>query len=73
MRNKTDPEGLPELTEREREVLDLLARGAGTSDIAAVINISEKTVRNHLSNIYGKLRVTDRVQAVLRARRAGLG
>jgi DNA-binding NarL/FixJ family response regulator len=73
MRNKTDPEDLPELTEREREVLDLLARGAGTSDIAAAINISEKTVRNHLSNIYGKLRVTDRVQAVLRARRAGLG
>jgi DNA-binding NarL/FixJ family response regulator len=73
MRNKTDPEDLPELTEREREVLDLLARGAGTSDIAAATNISEKTVRNHLSNIYGKLRVTDRVQAVLRARRAGLG
>ncbi len=66
-------EALPELTEREREVLDLLARGKSTSEIAEAVFVSEKTVRNHLSNIYGKLRVADRVQAVLRAKQAGLG
>jgi RNA polymerase sigma factor (sigma-70 family) len=67
------PDALPELTEREREVLDLLARGKSTADIAQSISVSEKTVRNHLSNIFEKLQVTDRVQAVLRAKRAGLG
>lgn len=69
-----DPrDALPELTEREREVLDLLARGQGTHDIAQTLALTEKTVRNHLSNIYSKLQVTDRVQAVLRARQAGMG
>jgi DNA-binding NarL/FixJ family response regulator len=67
------PDLLPDLTVCEREVLDLLARGKGTGDIAGAIDVSEKTVRNHLSNIYSKLRVTDRVQAVLRAKKAGLG
>ena len=67
------PAAFPELTEREREVLVLIAQGANNSDIAARLTISLKTVRNHVSNIYNKLQVTDRVQAALRARQAGLG
>jgi DNA-binding NarL/FixJ family response regulator len=63
---------LPKLTERETAVLTLLARGATTSAIARALAMSEKTVRNHLSSIFGKLEVSDRVQAVLRARAAGL-
>jgi DNA-binding NarL/FixJ family response regulator len=63
----------PELTDREREVLDELARGAGVSKIALDLAISHKTVRNHISTILGKLMVADRAQAVVRAREAGLG
>jgi DNA-binding NarL/FixJ family response regulator len=64
---------LPELTEREREVLALMARGAHNKDIAEKLVISGKTVSNHITNIFGKLQVADRAQAVLRAREAGLG
>jgi DNA-binding NarL/FixJ family response regulator len=67
-----DVDALPDLTDRETSVLTLLARGASTTAIAQTLAMSEKTVRNHLSSIFGKLRVTDRVQAVLRARAAGL-
>lgn len=63
----------PELTEREREVLDLLARGMNNAEIAGVLDISQKTVRNHVSNIFNKLQVADRAQAIIRARDAGLG
>lgn len=63
----------PELTEREREILELLAQGDNNSEIAARLVISQKTVRNHVSNIFNKLQVTDRVQAALRAREAGMG
>jgi DNA-binding NarL/FixJ family response regulator len=63
----------PELTEREREVLDLLARGMNNAEIAGVLVISQKTVRNHVSNIFNKLQVADRAQAIIRARDAGLG
>jgi DNA-binding NarL/FixJ family response regulator len=63
----------PELTEREREVLDLLAQGKSNSDIAHRFVISAKTVRNHVSNIFAKLHVADRAQAIVRAREAGLG
>jgi DNA-binding NarL/FixJ family response regulator len=63
----------PELTAREREVLDLLAQGASNSDIARRFVISPKTVRNHVSNIFAKLHVADRAQAIVRAREAGLG
>ncbi len=63
----------PELSPREREVLDLMARGDGNVSIARRLGLSEKTVRNHVSNIFLKLRVADRVQAVVRARDAGLG
>ena len=63
----------PELTERENEILALIAQGISNHEIAQQLNISLKTVRNHVSNIYNKMQVTDRVQAVLRAREAGLG
>jgi DNA-binding NarL/FixJ family response regulator len=63
----------PELTEREREVLDLLARGLTNAKIARRLVVSDKTVRNHVSNVFAKLHVTDRASAVARARDAGLG
>ena len=64
---------LPELTPREREVLDLIARARNNSDIARLLGLSQKTVRNHVSNIFTKLQVADRAQAIVRARTAGLG
>ena len=64
---------LPELTDREREVLTLIAQGRSNQQIAEQLFLSLKTVRNHVSNIFGKLQVVDRAQAVLRAREAGLG
>jgi DNA-binding NarL/FixJ family response regulator len=63
----------PELTAREFEVLNLLARGNSNQEIADSLVISKKTVRNHLSNIFSKLQVADRVQAIIRAREAGMG
>jgi DNA-binding NarL/FixJ family response regulator len=63
----------PELTRREGEVLDLVAAGHRNSAIARTLNLSEKTVRNHLSSILLKLQVEDRSAAIVRAREAGLG
>jgi DNA-binding NarL/FixJ family response regulator len=63
----------PELTAREREVLELIAAGRNNSQIAQVLSLSGKTVRNHVSIIFGKLRVADRAQAIVRAREAGWG
>jgi DNA-binding NarL/FixJ family response regulator len=63
----------PELTEREREILELLAAGRTNPQIAGRLVLSEKTVRNHVSSILFKLRVSDRAAAVARARDAGLG
>jgi DNA-binding NarL/FixJ family response regulator len=63
----------PQLTDREREVLDLIAQGRTNSSIAQHLAISEKTVRNHVSNIFTKLAVADRAQAVVKAREGGLG
>jgi DNA-binding NarL/FixJ family response regulator len=63
----------PDLTARERQVLDLLAAGRRNSAIAAELGMSEKTVRNHLSSILTKLQVEDRSAAIVRAREAGLG
>jgi DNA-binding NarL/FixJ family response regulator len=63
----------PELTDREREVLDLLAQGLTNAAIAARLFVSDKTIRNHVSNVFTKLHVTDRASAVARARDAGLG
>jgi DNA-binding NarL/FixJ family response regulator len=63
----------PELTEREEEILALVARGKSNQEIAAQLFVSVKTVRNHVSNILLKLQVADRAQAVIRARDAGIG
>jgi DNA-binding NarL/FixJ family response regulator len=63
----------PQLTERELEVLDLIATGEANERIARRLSISEKTVRNHVSNIFTKLGVSDRTAAALKARDAGLG
>lgn len=63
----------PQLTDREHEVLDLLAQGRPNSAIATRLHISDKTVRNHVSNIFTKLAVADRAEAIVRAREAGLG
>jgi DNA-binding NarL/FixJ family response regulator len=63
----------PELTARERQVLDLLAAGRSNHQIAQGLTLSVKTVANHLSAIFAKLQVADRTQAILRARDAGLG
>ncbi|MFD1939699.1 response regulator [Nonomuraea mangrovi] len=67
------PRPFPELTDREVEVLELVARGLSNTEIARRLFVSDKTVRNHVSNIFAKLRVGDRTQAALRAREAGLG
>lgn len=64
---------LPELTERERDVLRLIAQGLNNAAIAGRLVLSPKTVRNYVSDIFAKLQVADRVQAALRARSAGLG
>jgi DNA-binding NarL/FixJ family response regulator len=62
-----------DLTDRELEILQLIACGESNADIAHALTISIKTVRNHVSNIFSKLQVADRAQAVIRAREAGLG
>jgi DNA-binding NarL/FixJ family response regulator len=62
----------PDLTDRERELLRLIAQGWSNNDIAARLSISGKTVSNHISNIFNKLQVADRAQAMIRAREAGL-
>ena len=69
------PAGLPfpELTTREREILDLIAQGFNNTEIATRLVLSPNTVRNYVSNIFGKLQVVDRAQAIIRAREAGLG
>jgi DNA-binding NarL/FixJ family response regulator len=67
------PRPLPELSARELEILELMARGSANADIARYLGLTLKTVRNHVSNIYAKLLVADRAQAVLKARDAGLG
>jgi DNA-binding NarL/FixJ family response regulator len=63
----------PDLTTREREILALMAAHRTNPEIARRLALREKTVRNHVSNIFSKLQVADRAQAVLRAREAGLG
>jgi DNA-binding NarL/FixJ family response regulator len=63
----------PELTDREYEILTLIAQRRSNADIAAQLVLSPKTVRNHVSNILSKLQVADRVEAMMAARAAGLG
>jgi len=67
------PLAFPELTDREREVLDLIAQGHNNAAIAERLSLSPKTVGNHISNIFNKLQVADRAHAIIRAREAGLG
>lgn len=66
------PRHFPELTEREREILHLLAQGKSNPAIARELSLSPKTVANHVSNIFAKLQVADRAEAIIRARDAGL-
>jgi DNA-binding NarL/FixJ family response regulator len=63
----------PQLTEREREILDLLAGGLRTAAIADRLFLSPKTVSNHLTSIFAKLEVADRAEAIIRAREGGMG
>ncbi len=67
------PQVFPELSSREREILQLLAQGHKNAEIADRLVVSPKTVRNYVSNIISKLQVADRAQAILRAKEAGLG
>jgi len=67
------PPPFSQLTGREHQVLELLAQGRANSAIATRLSLSPKTVRNHVSNILAKLQVTDRAQAIIQARDAGMG
>ena len=66
-------QAFPELTAREREVLELVAQGHNNAWMARHFVLSQKTIRNHVSNIFTKLQVADRAQAIVRAREAGMG
>jgi DNA-binding NarL/FixJ family response regulator len=70
---RTNRAVFPELTDREREILDLIAAGRNNQEIAGQLFLSLKTVRNYVSSILTKLQVADRAQAIVRAREAGLG
>jgi len=72
-RSAAPQRAFPELTEREEEILSLVAQGKSNQEIARQLFVSLKTVRNHVSNILLKLQVADRAQAVIRARDAGMG
>lgn len=63
----------PNLTDREREILTLIAQGKNNQAIARELFLSPKTIANHVSNIFSKLQVADRSEAIIRARDAGLG
>lgn len=67
------PQIFPELTDREREILKLIAQGYNNTEIADKLALAPKTVRNHISNIFSKLQVADRAQAIIKARDAGMG
>jgi len=70
MRPVIPANAFPELTEREREILGFIAQGKTNAEIADDLVISPKTVANHVSNIFSKLQVVDRAQAVLRAQQS---
>ena len=73
LRARPAAEVFPELTERERVILGRIADGLDNGEIARELGLSVKTVRNHASNIFAKLQVAHRAQAIVRAREAGLG
>jgi DNA-binding NarL/FixJ family response regulator len=66
-------QAFPELTGREHDILNLLAGGASNHEIAQQLDLSPKTVSNYISNIFNKLQVADRAEAILKARDAGMG
>jgi DNA-binding NarL/FixJ family response regulator len=68
-----DRSAFPQLTERELEILDLIAAGRNNAQIAAALYLAPKTVRNNVSTILAKLHATDRADAIIQARDAGLG
>ena len=70
---RADPTAFPELTPREREVLTLIASGLSNAAIASRLGLAANTVGNHISNIFAKLQVASRAEAIVRARSAGLG
>jgi len=72
VRARPDPDVFPQLTERERVILGLIAGGLENAEIARELGLSVKTVRNHASNIFAKLQVAHRAQAIVMAREAGL-
>ena len=72
-RSRPAADVFPELTDRERVILGLIAEGKENMEIARQLSLSVKTVRNHASNIFAKLQVAHRAQAIVRARDAGLG
>ncbi|CAN5839371.1 hypothetical protein BH23ACT12_BH23ACT12_08990 [soil metagenome] len=67
------PSQFPQLTDREREVLELIAQGKPNPAIARQLSLSPKTVMNYVSSIFAKLHVADRSEAIVRAREQGLG
>ena len=69
----TPPQIFPALTDREREILNLVAQGYTNTAIARELSLSIKTVHNYVSNVFSKLQVADRAEAILRTREAGLG
>jgi DNA-binding NarL/FixJ family response regulator len=69
----SESQPFPELTDRERDILTLIAQGYTNTAIADRLYLSPKTVRNYVSNLFTKLQVADRAQAMIRAREAGLG
>jgi DNA-binding NarL/FixJ family response regulator len=73
IQNQTAVYAFPELTRRELDVLTLMAQQHSNQEIAETLSLSRKTVRNYTSNIFAKLQVADRTEAILRARDAGLG
>ncbi|GIE85611.1 response regulator transcription factor [Actinoplanes regularis] len=72
-RSDRAPGAFPVLTAREREILELVAQGRNNAYLARHLRLSPKTVRNHISNVFAKLHVADRAEAIVRAREAGLG
>jgi DNA-binding NarL/FixJ family response regulator len=72
-RSRPTADAFPDLTDRERVVLGLIAEGKENGEIARQLDLSVKTVRNHASNIFAKLQVAHRAQAIVKAREAGLG
>ncbi len=71
--NKPAVRPFPQLTEREYEVLGLMSQGKTNPEIAGALFLSDKTIRNYVSNILSKLQVSDRIQAAFKAHNAGLG